>query len=96
MQNLNKRYLQDPNMVSRVIVDETILVPIRQNVGDMESIYTLNETATLAWSLMDGENTLEEIRDRIVVEYDVDEEDAQLDLLELIAQLQEIGALQEL
>jgi len=92
---LQQIYRKDPNIVSREIVGETILVPIRQNVGDMESIYTLNETAALAWSLLNGDLTLEQIKDLIVEEYDVDDQDATNDLLELIAQLDEIGAVQE-
>ena len=95
MANLQQIYRKDPNIVSREIVGETILVPIRQNVGDMESIYTLNETAALAWSLLDGDLTLEQIKDLIVEEYDIDDQDAANDLLELIAQLDEIGAVKE-
>ena len=88
-------YKQNTNMVSRDILGETILVPIRQDVGDMESIYTLNETAAIAWSMFDGEHTVEEIRDRIVHEFAVSEDEALQDLHELIEQLQEIGALDE-
>ena len=95
MTDLQSIYRQDPSIVSRDIAGETILVPVRQNVGDMESIYTLNETAALAWTLIDSENTLEEIRDQIVEEYAVDEDEASQDLLELIEQLEEIGAVEE-
>ena len=96
MTDLNKIYQKDPNIVSREILGETILVPIRQNVGDMESIYTLNETGALVWSLLDGELSLEEIRNQLVDKYDVDEEDAAHDIFELITQLDEISAVQEL
>ena len=95
MRVITAKYKQNPNMVSREILGETILVPIRQEVGDMESIYTLNETAALAWSQFDGEHTVESIRDQIVSEFNVNEEEALEDLLELIQQLQEIGALAE-
>ena len=33
----------------RVIAGETILVPLRQNLGDLESIYTLNGVGTFIW-----------------------------------------------
>jgi hypothetical protein len=79
-------------MVSREIVGEVILVPIRQNVGDLESIFTLNETAGRAWALMDGEHTLGQIIEQIVSEFEVGSEEAQHDLFELLGQLQEIGA----
>ena len=95
MPQLSDVYKKNPIIVSRLIVDETILVPVKQNVGDMESIYTLNETAAKAWSLLDGELSLAEIRDQIVIEYQVDEEEAGNDLLELIVQLASIDAVEK-
>jgi len=95
MPQLEVRYRKDPLIVSREIAGETILVPIRQNVGDLESIYTLNETGALAWELMDGDHTLSEIRAQLVDEYLVDDEEAEEDLLDLIAQLEEIGVVRE-
>ena len=80
-------------MVSREIAGEAILVPIRQNVGDLESIYTLNETAARAWELIDGQNTVGEIRDVIVAEFVVDEDAAEEDLVELLRELESITAI---
>ncbi|MFC2053427.1 PqqD family protein [Chloroflexota bacterium] len=86
-------FQKDASIVSREIEGEVILVPIRQNVGDLESIYTLNETAARAWVLFDGERTLEQIKDEIVAEFDVGNEQARLDLIELVYQLVEAGAI---
>jgi len=86
-------YRKDPNIVARQIAGEMILVPIRQNVGDLESIYLLNETALVAWQLFDGAHTLAEVRQQIIQEYDVDEDQAGQDLLELAAHLERVGAL---
>lgn len=86
-------YLRDPNIVTREIAGEMILVPIRQNVGDLESIYLLNETALFAWQLFDGTLTLAEVRQRITEAFDVDEQTAGQDLIELAAQLERAGAL---
>jgi hypothetical protein len=61
MQRSNTIYKHDPNIVARMIGGEMILVPIRKNVGDMENIYTLNETAARIWELVDGQHSLEEI-----------------------------------
>jgi len=66
---------------------------IRQSVGDLESIYTLNETAALVWKLTDGEHTLAEICDQIVAEYEIEPVEAQSDLFELVAKLSEIKAI---
>jgi hypothetical protein len=86
-------YRQDPSIVARQIASEMILVPIRQNVGDLESIYLLNETALLAWQLFDGAHSLADIRLQITQEFEVDEYQAGHDLLELVAHLEKVKAL---
>lgn len=93
MTQLEMRYRKDPSIVSREIAGEVILVPIRQNVGDLESIFTLNESAARAWALVDGQHTLDEICIQIVAEYEVSQAEAQKDMVELFDQLLEIGAL---
>ena len=90
---LDACYRHDPNIVDRNIAGEVILVPIRNNVGDLESIYTLNETAARMWELLDGERTLAEVRDVIVAEFEVEAAGAEADLLELVEQLVEAEAI---
>ncbi len=89
---LDACYRKSPDIVSRDIAGETILVPIRQSVGDLESIYTLNETAAFAWELLDGQRSVQAIRDQIVAEFEVGADEAGQDLLELLAQLESFGA----
>ncbi len=92
MTQLDACYRRSPSIVSRDIAGETILVPIRQSVGDLESIYTLNETAAFAWELLDGQRSVQAIRDQIVAEFEVGADEAGQDLLELLAQLESFGA----
>ena len=82
-------------MVFRRIADEVILVPVRSSVDDVESLYTLNEVSAHVWELLDGARRVDEIRDLIVAEFDVSREQAQEDLLQLIEQFEEIGAITE-
>jgi hypothetical protein len=96
MVDLDVCYQKDPSIVSREVAGETILVPIRSNVGDLESIYTLNETAAYAWALIDGQHSLGQIRDQLVAGFEVDADEAQRDLLELATQLEEIQAITRL
>jgi len=91
----NKRYKKDPNIVCRKIANEVILVPIRHNVGDLESIYTLNEVAARIWELIDGKRNMGEIRDTIVEEFEVTPQEAEKDLVEHLQQLEKIKAITE-
>jgi hypothetical protein len=95
MDYLERHYEKDPDMVFRDIEGEMILVPIRRRTADLESIYTLNETGSRIWELIDGQHTLREVRDVIVQEYDVTPEEAEADLVELMAYLEEIEAVEK-
>lgn len=86
------RYIRDPDFVFRRIADEVILLPIRKNMGDLESIFTLNEVAARVWELLNGRRSLEEVRDMIVAEFEVTPETVEADLRELLCRLEEIGA----
>src|SRR5438445_13435822 len=86
-------YARDPDFISRRIADEVIVLPIRKNLGDLESIYTLNDVAARIWELLDGRRTLREIRDVIVNEYQVTTEEATVDLERFVEHLSAIGAL---
>lgn len=87
---LDKRYQKNPDLVFRKIADEVILVPIRQNVGDLESIYTLNKVAARIWELVDGKMKVKDIKDKIVEEFEISSEEAEKDLNEFLQKLEKI------
>lgn len=93
--DLNKIYTKSDSIVSRKIADEVILVPIRQDVGDLESIYTLNEVAACIWELVDGKSTVKEIRDVIVSEYEVPPIEVEKDIMGCLRELESVKAVTE-
>ncbi len=93
MSFLDKVYKKSDSIVSRKIADEFLLVPIKQNVGDLESIYTLNEVATRVWELIDGKKKVKEIKDKIVEEFEVTPQEAEKDLASLVKQLLAVEAI---
>ena len=92
---LEKCFAKDPSVVPRKIRNAFILVPIRQKASDVESIYTLNESAARAWELIDGKRQVREIRDAIVEEFEVSREEVETDLVELLQQMESVGAIKE-
>ena len=95
MNILDRVYKKSDSIVSRKIADEFLLVPIKQNVGDLESIYTLNEVATRVWELIDGKKKVKEIQDKIVEEFEVTPQEAEKDLTSLLKQLLAVGAIKK-
>ena len=94
MSVLDKVYKKSDSIVSRKIADEFILVPIRQNVGDLESISTLNEVAARIWELIDGKKKVREIKDVILDEYEVTPKKLETDITKYTKELEKIGAIQ--
>ena len=95
MHALERLFQKDSSIVSRRIADEVILVPISQKLGEVNCIYTLNEAAAHIWQLIDGKRSLKSLRDSMVEAFQVQESEAQEDLIILIEQLKEVGAIQE-
>jgi len=92
MIEIEQCYRRNENFVYRRIEDETILVPIKDNVGDMGSIYNLNEMGAFIWEQLDGQIKLETVKEKILAEYDVTSQEAEKDLNEFLNDLIEIEA----
>ena len=90
--NVGCRYERDSDFVYRRIVDEVVLLPIRHNFGDLESIFTLNEVGARIWDLLDGRRTLVEVTDIVVTEFDVTAAAAAADLEDFVRELEGVGA----
>lgn len=94
MAELRKIYRRNDNFVFRRIEGETILVPIRGNVDDLDCIYSLNPAGALVWEHLDGTLDLGAIRKRIAAEYDVADDRAEMDLLSFIDEMRTIAAVE--
>ena len=91
--DLEKRYSQSEDIVSRTIGEDTILVPIHRQVGELENVYALNDTAAFIWGQMDGKSSLGDICNRMESEFEVDRERAERDLLTCVAQFEEMKSI---
>lgn len=91
---LNMVFRKDPNIVSRQIAGEVILVPVRRRLGDVECIYALNEVASHVWERLDGDTSLEVLLADLVAKFEVSTDEAERDLLGLVEHLKEAGAIE--
>ncbi len=93
MPEIDQVFRKNDNFVFRQIDDETILVPIKDNLGDMGSIYNLNEVGAFVWEQLDGHKTLSDINKMLTDEFDIPEGESEEDLIEFVSQLKEIDAI---
>lgn len=69
------------SIVTRKTGNEYVLVPITNNIADMDSIYTLNETGAFIWEQIDGKRSVHEIINELTSEFEIDVDNATEDVL---------------
>lgn len=84
-------FTRSQSVVGRVVAGETLIVPVRAKVGDLASIYSFNGTATLIWKMLEAPRTLPELIGAVRDEYEVDESQAERDVVEFVNELKAVG-----
>jgi Coenzyme PQQ synthesis protein D (PqqD) len=84
MAGLKSILSQSASVVTRKTGNEYVLVPITNNIADMNSVYTLNETGAFIWEQIDGKRSVEDIIIELTNEYDIDKQNAESDVFTFI------------
>jgi hypothetical protein len=85
--DLNRKFHQNIGLVSRKVGDEMVIVPLRDNVADMDCVYTLNEVGAFIWETLAASKTVYEIIQEVMNIYEVDEETATRDVKEILSKM---------
>jgi hypothetical protein len=83
------------DVVCRKVGAESILVPVRNNVGNLDFVYTLSPVAARIWELLDGTRSVDAIAAELCGEYDVDGETAAADVAQTLADLASVSLAHE-
>ena len=75
---------RSPSIVTRKTGNEYVLVPVTNNIADMNSVYTLNETGAFIWELIDGKKNVGDLIEALIAEYNIDRETAASDVFSFI------------
>lgn len=75
--------------VLRTVGGEGVLVPIRNRVGDLDSVFVMSPVAIRVWNLIDGSNDIDAIVASIENEYDVQPDVAAHDVKQLVSAMEE-------
>lgn len=95
MTGLKSILSHSPSVVTRKTGSEYVLVPVTNNIADMNSVYTLNETGAFIWKQIDGKKSVAEIIEVLTGEYDIIREDAENDVFEFISNLEKYLIIQD-
>lgn len=82
-------FVRSDAVVSRLIGGETLVVPVRGDVGDLASIYRFNEVGSTIWDALANPVNIDELTGVVTREYEVDDSRARQDIETF---LREMGA----
>jgi hypothetical protein len=88
---LDTVFVKGKDFLTRNIAGETLIIPLRGRVGDLDALFTLNEVGVRVWGLIDGKANVGQIAQAISEEYDVSEEAATSDVSELLTTMADAG-----
>jgi hypothetical protein len=77
--------------VTRRIAGETIVVPIRSEAAQLDSVYVFNEVGSRVWELVEQGRAEDEIVTALAAEFEVDAARARADLLAFVEVLRQAG-----
>ncbi|MEW6052912.1 MAG: PqqD family protein [Nitrospirota bacterium] len=87
----SETFVKKEDIVHRSIAGETILVPVKGKLADMQRIFALNPVAAFVWNQLDGRKTLGDIRSETISHFEGGQGQADADIEEFIAQLLKEG-----
>ena len=90
---LHQQYRRNQQFISRQIADEFLLIPITSQLKGDNWLFVLNEVGARIGELMDNVRSLQQIEELLLEEFDTSQEQLEKDLLRLLDQLREIGAI---
>jgi hypothetical protein len=91
---VNCCYKQSDSVVARTIAGETLIVPVRGGVGDLASIYSLNELGSFLWRNLASPKKFDELVGLVVEEYEVTREIAGRDVQNFLNTIKDAGLVQ--
>lgn len=94
MSKHNDRFIRNHQFIFRQVVDEMILVPLHNHLGDMDAIYTLNEVGAFLWKRMESPVTVDELLRAILDTFDGNPDEVLADLMEFLRTMEECGAVE--
>ena len=80
------KYERNAKTISGRLHDEMVMMDMEQG-----KYFSLNQTATAIWELLEKPLTLEELCDKLTGEYDIDQEQCIEDIKEYLEEMSRLG-----
>ena len=88
--NIENLYKLKSRFVARKVGNEVVVVPLVNNVAQMERLYTLNETAGFLWENLNETATVESLKTALLENFDVEDSVAEQDIENFLENLKKL------
>ena len=80
-------------LIKRDIAGEVFLVPVGKSMYDSNGLFILSELGAFIWDLLPQVKDAEDILEKVLAEYEVDEATARTDVETFLQKLRDMGIL---
>lgn len=87
-------FCRSGNQVTRTIGGETLVVPIRAQAADLESLYVFNGSGAAIWRLLESPQTVTDLAQALAADFEVAGHPVVEDVTHFIEMLQEAGLIE--
>jgi methyltransferase-like protein len=87
MYRLKDVLIKKEDFVARKIDSEYLIVPIKNNIAEMDRVYNLNEVGAFIFEKIDGNNNVEDIIRAVIEQFDIEYEVAEKDVIEYLLEI---------
>jgi hypothetical protein len=84
---LQTAWARSERMVGRSVAGEFVIVPLRGQAADIDSVYSLNAVAAFIWERLDGQTPGHLVVRQMVERFEVEEPEATADYLFFVERL---------
>lgn len=88
---MKQRFNPAPELVTRRIAGQTVIVPVARGMADLDSVFTLNETGSVIWDGLSRGCDEPELVRVVADTFEVDEHEAVEDVRTFLRQLEGAG-----
>ena len=81
-------------MIFRQIAGDNVLVPGADATLDLNGLFVMTDTAAFIWNILPQVENETEILEKMLEEYEIDEETAKNDIAEFLGRLREFGIIE--
>ena len=88
--DLNQIAKNKENFATKQVGEDLVIVPVKDNVAEMNAMFTLNEVGRFVWNNLNEASTRELLSVAIAEEFEVGETTAKTDLEDFLLQIQDM------